>query len=182
MDLASLIESDEHLMLQVKQGSHPAFTELFQRYREPIYGYFRRRIADRVRAEDLAQETFLALLRAAARYEQRALFRTYLYAIAMNLLSAERRRSAKDQGKEAAEPSVTSDPDTTLWVRRAVEQLDPEQREVLLLREYEQLSYEEIAALLAVPVNTVRSRLFRARMAVKELLVRPHGVAVPARD
>src|SRR5580658_6125595 len=94
MDLASLIESDEQLMLQVKRGSHPAFTELFQRYREPIYGYFRRRITDRVRAEDLAQETFLALLKAAARYEQRALFRTYLYAIAMNLLSAERRRSA----------------------------------------------------------------------------------------
>jgi RNA polymerase sigma-70 factor (ECF subfamily) len=188
MDLASLTVSDEQLMLQVKQGSQPAFTELFERYREPIFGYFRRRIADRVRAEDLAQETFLALLKGAARYEQRALFRTYVYAIAMNLLLADRRRSVKDVGTESAEPSVTNDPDTTLWVRRAIEQMDPEQREVLLLREYEQLSYEEIAGLLAVPVNTVRSRLFRARMAVKELLVRPHaatcraaGSAVPTR-
>jgi RNA polymerase sigma-70 factor (ECF subfamily) len=186
MDFVSLIESDENLMLQVKQGSQPAFTELFQRYREPIYGYFRRRIADRVRAEDLAQETFLALLKGATRYEQRALFRTYLYAIAMNLLLAEKRRSAKDHGNESAEPSVSSDPDTTLWVRRAVEQMDAAQREVLLLREYEQLSYEEIAGLLSVPVNTIRSRLFRARMAVKELLVRPHAVAAgsvaPTRD
>jgi RNA polymerase sigma-70 factor (ECF subfamily) len=180
MDLASLTVSDENLMLQVKQGSQPAFTELFQRYRDPIYGYFRRRIADSVRAEDLTQETFLALLKSATRYEQRALFRTYLYAIAMNLLSADRRRSAKDRGTESAEPSAKNDPDTTLWVRRAVEQMDPEQREVLLLREYEQLSYEEIAALLTVPVNTVRSRLFRARLAVKELLVRPPTAAAGA--
>lgn len=164
-------EHDEQLMLQVKQGSQPAFTELFRRYREPVYGYFRRRLADPVRAEDLAQETFLALLKAAARYEQRALFRTYLYAIAMNLLSAERRKSFRERGSPLPEPSVENNPDTSMWVQRAVEQLDPEQREVLLLREYEQLSYEEIAELLKAPVNTVRSRLFRARMAMKELLV-----------
>jgi RNA polymerase sigma-70 factor, ECF subfamily len=175
MDLTGLLVSDEHLMLQVKQGSQPAFTELFQRYRDPIFGYFRRRIADPVRAEDLAQETFLALLKAASRYEQRALFRTYLYAIAMNVLSAERRRSAKERGTESAEPSVDGNQDNTLWVRRAVEQLDSAQREVLLLREYEQLSYEEIAGVLAVPVNTVRTRLFRARLAVKELLGSPRS-------
>lgn len=158
-------------MLQVKTGSEPAFTELFRRYRDPIYAYFRRRISDPVRSEDLAQETFLALLKAARRYEQRALFRTYLYAIAMNLLSAERRRAFKERGTESAEPSVESEPENAIWVRRAVGQLDPEQREVLMLREYEQLTYEEIAGLLGVPVNTVRSRLFRARMALKELLV-----------
>ena len=69
MEAAS--EHDEQLMLQVKQGSQPAFTELFRRYREPVYGYFRRRVSDPVRAEDLAQETFLALWKAASRYEQR---------------------------------------------------------------------------------------------------------------
>ncbi|SRR5579871_1078371 len=168
MDLTG---SDESLMLEVKQGSEPAFIALFERYARPIHGYFRRRMGDPQRAEDLAQETFLALLKGARRYERRALFRTYLYAIAMNLLSAERRRAAKDRGSTTDEPATSADPDAVLWVRRAVEQLDDQQREVLLLREYEQLSYEEIAGLLNVPVNTVRSRLFRARMAMKELLV-----------
>ena len=163
--------NDEQLMLDVKRGSQLAFTELFRRYRQPIYGFFRRRMSDTVRAEDLSQETFLAVLKGAKRYEPRALFRTYLYAIAMNLLSVERRKGARDHGSEAEEPSIETDHDTSLWVRRAVGQLHAEQREVLLLREFEQLSYEEIAGLLKIPVNTVRSRLFRARMAVKELLV-----------
>jgi DNA-directed RNA polymerase specialized sigma24 family protein len=70
---------------------------------------------------------------------------------------------------------------SALWVREALAQLDEEHREVLLLREYEQLSYAEIAALLALPVNTVRSRLFRARMALKELLV-PQSRSLGTRD
>jgi RNA polymerase sigma-70 factor (ECF subfamily) len=57
-----------------------------------------------------------------------------------------------------------------LWVRRAVEKLDPIDREILLLREFEQLSYAEIADLLELPLNTVRSRLFRARTALRDLL------------
>ena len=79
--------------------------------------------------------------------------------------------------EEASNPAATPDPDTGLWVRRAVARLDAEQREVLLLREYEQLSYAEMAAVLRVPVNTVRSRLFRARMALKDLLAPPRGAS-----
>ncbi len=168
--------SDEKLMLEFQQGSREAFTELFQRYREPMYGFFRRRLNHAARAEELAQETFVAVLRSAARYEPRALFRTYLYGIALNLLAAERRKSGRevndpDAPAEAAGSLAGNDPDAALWLRRAVEQLDSEQREVLLLREYEQLSYAEIAVVLRVPINTVRSRLFRARMALKDLLV-----------
>ncbi len=165
--------SDEQLMLEFQRGERVAFEELFCRYREPVYRFFRRRLSDLARAEDLAQETFVAVLRGAARYEPRALFRTYLYGIALNLLAAERRKRVHEsrQPEEAADPPVTADLDTGLWVRRAVAQLDREQREVLLLREYEQLSYAEIASLLLVPVNTVRSRLFRARLALKDFLV-----------
>lgn len=167
-----MLRSDEQLMLDLKAGSQPAFSELFGRYRAPLYGYFRRRMPDAVRAEDLTQETFLAVLKAAKRYEPRATFRTYLYAVAMNILSADRRKNRPEAGGEAAEPSASDDHDSAIWVRRAIGQLDPEQREILLLREFEELSYEEIAGLLDVPVNTVRSRLFRARLAVKELLVK----------
>ncbi len=121
------------------------------------------------RAEDLTQETFLAVIRAAERYEPTALVRTYLYSIAMNLLSAERRRIAKDSppGKESPEPATREASDSVLWIRQALDKLDDSEREILMLREYEQLSYAEIAELHSLPVNTVRSRLFRARMALK---------------
>ncbi len=76
--------SDERLILAFSQGSSEAFTELFSRYKQPIYGFFRRRVFESTQAEELTQETFVALLRAAARYEPRALFRTYLYAIGFN--------------------------------------------------------------------------------------------------
>lgn len=172
--------SDENLMLEFQRGSREAFTELFQRYREPIYGFFRRRLNHAARAEELAQETFVAVLRGVARYEPRAAFRSYLYGIALNLLAAERRKAGREFHRagdpvEASDPPAANDPDAALWVRRAVEQLDAGEREVLLLREYEQLSYEEIAGVLRIPVNTVRSRLFRARMALRELLVPQRG-------
>jgi RNA polymerase sigma-70 factor (ECF subfamily) len=162
--------TDEHLMLEFQRGSREAFTELFERYREPVYGFFRRRLRDSGRAEELAQETFLAVLRGAARYEPRASFRTYLYAIAFRQISGEWRRAKSEIPRVENEPAAQHDPGETLWLRHAVEQLDAAHREVLLLREYEQLSYDEIAVLLRIPVNTVRSRLFRARMELKALL------------
>src|SRR5260370_1811375 len=85
--------SDERLMLAFSQGSSEAFTELFHRYKQPVFGFFCRRLADPANAEELTQETFFALLRAAARYEPRALFRTYLYAIGFKILRAHRRQA-----------------------------------------------------------------------------------------
>ena len=166
--------TDEQLMLDFQRGSKEAFTELFARYREPIFGYFRRRLADAARAEELAQETFLAVLRAVTRYEPRALFRTYLYGIAVLQLAAERRKNAHQEAMPRSHPPNRPPPAIqrqAVAVRQALEKLAPDEREVLMLREYEQLSYAEIAALQRVPINTVRSRLFRARMALKELLV-----------
>jgi RNA polymerase sigma-70 factor, ECF subfamily len=163
---------DETLMLEFQKGSREAFEELFARYRGPLYGFFRRRLNGDQRAEDLMQETFLAVIRATARYEPRALVRTYLYGIAMNLVMAERRKQFRDApaGTMAAEPATENEPEAVLWIRQALAKLDESEREILMLREYEQLSYAEIAELVNVPVNTVRSRLFRARMALKECL------------
>ena len=167
--------SDEKLMLAFVQGSPEAFTELFRRYQQPIDGFFRRRISDPARAEELTQETFLALLRAANRYQPRALFRTYLYAVALKILRAHRRKVIF-RATFLGRPETIPDPgrqdatETGLWVRHAVSELEPIDREILLLREFEQLSYAEIADLLHLPINTVRSRLFRARTALKEQL------------
>jgi RNA polymerase sigma-70 factor (ECF subfamily) len=172
---ANSAASDEHLMLAFSKGSTESFTVLFSRYKQPIYGFFRRRVADPSHAEELAQETFFALLRAASRYEPRALFRTYLYAIALKILRAHRRKETfratfLGQRKTLPDPARQDATESGLWVRRAVEKLDPLDREILLLREFEQLSYAEVADLLDLPLNTVRSRLFRARTALRELL------------
>ncbi len=164
--------SDEALMQAFQSGSREAFEELFERYREPLYDFFRRRLESRERAEDLTQETFLAVIRATARYEPRATLRAYLYGIALNLVAAERRKGARNLSASdgATEAAVEEAPDEVFWVRQSVERLEPSEREILMLREYEELSYQEIAGLLRLPVNTVRSRLFRARMALREIL------------
>ena len=163
--------SDEALMLDFQRGSREAFEELFARYRGPILGFFRRRLETGERAEDLAQETFLALVRAASRYEPRAQFRTYLYGIALKLLANEHRKHRNAPSADANhEPVVEELPDKALWVRQSLAKLEGSEREILMLREYEQLSYLEIAEVLRMPLNTVRSRLFRARMALKNYL------------
>lgn len=175
-------QSDERLMLALRHGCSEAFTELFERYKQSVYGFFRRRVADSSRAEELTQETFLALLRAAGRYEPRALFRTYLYAIGFKILRADRRKTAFratffGHGLSGADPAGRDTTEAGLWVRRAVERLAPLDREIVLLREFEQLSYKEIADLLGLPLNTVRSRLFRARTALRELLEPSRSIA-----
>jgi RNA polymerase sigma-70 factor, ECF subfamily len=174
------MNTDEQLIAEFQAGSQPAFAELFERYREPVYRFFRRRLDHPARAEELAQECFMAVLRNAVRYEPRASFRSYLYGIAMRMIYAERRKAGRelseneklDERPGAAGDSATDD---GIWVRGALSQLPAEEREILMLREYEQLSYEEIATLMRLPANTVRSRLFRARLALKEQLV-------PAKD
>jgi RNA polymerase sigma-70 factor, ECF subfamily len=172
------VPSDEQLMVAFSCGSTDAFGELFSRYKQPLFGFFRRRVVDSALAEELTQETFLAILRAASHYEPSATFRTYLYAISFNILRANRRKAvlrtmffgAQSDGHEPAERSTI---DTVVLLRDAVSKLERVDREVLLLREFEELSYAEIAELLHLPLNTVRSRLFRARTALRELLAAP---------
>jgi RNA polymerase sigma-70 factor (ECF subfamily) len=175
---AASTTSDEQLMLAFSKGSSCAFDELFSRYKQPIYGFFRRRVAESTLAEELTQETFVALLRAASRYQPRALFRTYLYAIGFKILRTHRRKAAFratffGQRNSAPDPSKRDATESGLWVRRAVEKLEAMDREILLLREFEHLTYAEIADLLQLPLNTVRSRLFRARTALRNLLEPP---------
>ena len=163
--------SDEDLMLQFQNGSRDAFEELFARYRQPLYRFFRRRIPNDARADDLMQETFLAVIRAKVRYEPRSLVRTYLYAIALKQVSADRRwQSRRPETSILGQEASTTQGETPIWVQQALGKLEEMDREILMLREFEELSYAEIAKLLHLPLNTVRSRLFRARLALKTLL------------
>ena len=165
--------TDDQLIRDVRGGSRQAFEALFERYRGPIWQFFRRRVPEAARAEELAQDTFVALLEGAHRYGARTAFRAYLFGIAYNVLSADRRKAGhrRSDPLDFEPPSDPHDPDTGLWVRRALAQLHEDDREILMLREYNELSYQEIAALRQLPLNTVRSRLFRARMALKAALV-----------
>ena len=176
-------ESDEQLMLAFSKGSPEAFTELFERYKQPLFGFFRRRVADPALAEELTQEAFLAVLRAGARYQPRALFRTYLYAIGFKIMRANRRKAAfrvafLGRAAGSLEPGVKSACEAEVSLRHAMGKLDRIDREILLLREFEELRYAEIADVLNLPLNTVRSRLFRARVALRDLLAAPATNAV----
>jgi RNA polymerase sigma-70 factor, ECF subfamily len=133
--------SDEQLILALRDGSEAAFTILFHRYKQPIFGFFSRRVADSARAEELTQETFIALFRAASRYEPRALFRTYLYAIAFRILRSDRRKSIfraafSGSPKSGVPAAVSSHTEGSLWIRRVLAKLDPTDREIVMLREY----------------------------------------------
>jgi RNA polymerase sigma-70 factor, ECF subfamily len=154
------------------------------RYKQPLFGFFRRRVADPAQAEELTQDTFFAVIRASSRYEPRALFRTYLYAIAYKILRAYRRKTALRAtllGVEIGprQPALECPSDAELLLRQGVAKLERVDREILLLREFENLSYAEIAGLLNLPLNTVRSRLFRARLALRDMLAAPAPKSSP---
>lgn len=170
--------TDEQLMVAFARGSSDAFTSLFERYQQPLFGFFRRRVLDPAQAEELTQETFLAVLRAGSRYQACALFRTWLYVIGFSILREHRRKTAfratfwRSQ-PEDFEPFAESTLDAEVQLRQAVQKLDIVDRKILMLREFEQLSYAEISDLCRIPLNTVRSRLYRARTALHDLLAAP---------
>jgi RNA polymerase sigma-70 factor (ECF subfamily) len=171
-------QTDEQLMVAFVRGQTDAFNQLFERYRQPLFGFFRRRLSNPSQAEELAQETFLAVLRGTARYQATALFRTWLYAIGFKILRTHRRKAAframfSASASAHRDPAAPGDLDHDLLIRDTVRKLDRIDREVLMLREFEQLTYAEIASLLCVPINTVRSRLFRARTELRNLLTSP---------
>jgi len=172
------VQTDEQLMVAFVRGKTDAFNQLFERYKLPMFGFFRRRLYDPSQAEELTQETFLAVLRGTARYQPTALFRTWLYAIGFRILRTHRRKAAfravfLGSAPAHRDPAAPGNLDNDLLIRDTVRKLDRIDREVLMLREFEQLTYTEIAALLRVPVNTVRSRLFRARSELRNLLMSP---------
>jgi RNA polymerase sigma-70 factor (ECF subfamily) len=166
------VTSDDDLMRAARSGSREAFEALFERYRTLIWRFFRRRTPDAEVAAELSQDVFVALIQRARQYEPRGSFRSYLFGIAFNVLLAWRRKSGRTSAwpVDFDPPGETPDLSAVLWVRQALAELDESDREILMLREYEALRYDEIAAALDLPLTTVRTRLFRARLALKAKL------------
>jgi len=166
--------TDEQLMQALAQGDRAGFDELFLRYRQRIYAFYRRRTLDQSRAERLNTRD---LSRAAACRRPVPTASTLPDLSFCHRLSNSWLRAAK--GRDSSIfflPNVNTEPTRIepraeiLWLKQGLSRLEKSDRELMMLREFEQLSYAEIAELLRLPINTVRSRLFRARMALREKL------------
>lgn len=179
-------------------GERDAFGEIVARWQDRIYAAVYRMTGDADLARDLAQDTFLKAWSNLRSFQGGAALGTWLHSIALNQVRSEmRKRAAQKRGAPrsldagrggddegaidpadaapGAEDRAASREHVAL-LRRAVAELDPDSREVIVLREFQDQSYEEIAAAVGVPVGTVRSRLFRAR---EELRRRLEGKVLP---
>lgn len=192
-------ETDEQLMRRFQRGEARAFEQLMHRHRTPVYAFLLRLTGERTRAEDLAQETFLRLVKGAAAWEPRAAVRTWLFTIARNLAADGARRQAlratvplddPDPAEERPRhqpPAAGPAPDEAADAARlrprleaALASLPEAQREVFLLREHAGLSFAEIAEATGVNENTAKSRLRYALLALRERLAADGIVAAGA--
>lgn len=171
-DQDSLLDNFElELIAQAQQGDRHAFSELVRQYRKGVVNVVFRMCGDSELAEDMAQETFIRAWQNLPKYQPRSPFRNWLYRIASNATMDVMRREKDtvdvdthtllDSGK-GLEASVEAK-DRTAIVQQAVLSLPASSRSVLVLREYEGLSYKEISDTLGIPIGTVMSRLNYAR-------------------
>ena len=184
-------DPDAALMLRVKQGDVAAFTALVEKFKQPVLNMVSRTLRDDTEAEDLAQNVFVQVWKSAARYESTAKFSTWLFTIVRNLCLNEIRRRSRhpaesldaphpeqeDQPKHQFEDvKLVSPPDTLLRdelvakVGEAIAALPENQRTALLLCRQDELSYEEIAAVLGCSVSATKSLIHRGRETLKERL------------
>jgi RNA polymerase sigma-70 factor (ECF subfamily) len=178
------IGDDAQLVDRLRRGDPRAFEELVIAHQHRVFGVAFRMLGSRAEAEEAAQEVFLRAHRAIADFCGDAKLSTWLYAIASRLClnrlaSGERRLLREGEETLARIPSGHASPADELErserdaaLHRAIAELSDERRLVVVLRDLEGLSYEEIAAALDLELGTVRSRLHRARLDLKEKLER----------
>lgn len=172
-----MTESDAVLLKLAAQGDGAAFQKLVDRHAAGLLRLACGLVGNRSDAEDVVQETFLGAFKAAGTFEGRSTVRTWLGQILVRQAAA-LRRSRRTRQALALEENVLANTGTSRSVqvdRREdvmvmLQRLSPEHREVIVLREFEQMSYDEIASALGVPRGTVESRLHRARAELRSLL------------
>lgn len=185
---------DRELVAAAKGGERSAFDELVVRHQDKVFNMSYRILGDREEALDCSQEIFLSAYRGLQRFDDKARFGTWLYRITVNRCRDQIRRrgfrkytrpisldaAGPDQESEGGlEPAArestplerASTDERTRLVNAALQELPGDAREILLLRDLQGLSYEEVAEILEVPIGTVRSRLSRARGLLRERLL-----------
>jgi RNA polymerase sigma-70 factor, ECF subfamily len=182
-----MAESDEKLMRRTQEGDLAAFGELFDRHQPSVYAYLVRFLGDATLAEDVVQEVFLRVWRYRHSFDPSQRFTPWIYGIARRTALTEAGRAYRD---ELSLDQLAADHEATAAevaggglrngmaqelalreeVRRALQELPADQRSCLILREYEQRSYQEIGVILECTPENARVMAFRARRALRALL------------
>lgn len=179
--------TDEELIARFQGGDIYSFEQIVFRYKDPLINYIFHFLGDRIDAEDVVQETFLRVYRNKHLYRNVAKFSTWIYTIAGNLAKTELRRrrrrkifSLSQMGYENRDYEITDTvptPDGLVdgemnenFIRKEIEALPLKFREVVVLRDIQEFSYEEISSILKIPIGTVKSRVNRGRMRLQKKL------------
>jgi RNA polymerase sigma-70 factor (ECF subfamily) len=190
--------TDEQLLLAVQSGDTDSLGTLVLRWEQPLFRFAYRILLRQEDARDVCQETFLRILKKCHRFKKGSRFSTWMYQIALNLCRDQLRRRRRwglllaenrelDEGLAAAPPddSTGGDPsrhveqrEQSAAVMRALKQIPREQREGVVLKEYEGLKFKEIAEILSCPESTVKSRMYYGLNGVRAALVRD-GITSP---
>ena len=160
-------------MAQAARGDAGAFHELVDRHADRLFRLAVSLVGNSADAEDVLQETLIGAFRALSGFEGRASVKTWLTRILVNQAAHFRRRKRATGPIPETQPATAdraAGSEAKIDVQAAIQQLSPEHRQVIVLRELEQMSYEEIATVLDLPQGTVESRLNRARTALREKL------------
>ena len=185
-------EADAAAMTRLRDGDDLALNELMTRWQQPLANYLARFCGNEATALDLAQDTFVRVHEARARYDTRGKFATWLYTIAGNLARNSHRWQQRhptvsldaptdENGGTLAThlPDAASAPDASAEegeraaaVRAAISELPEDQRSIVLMSEYEDRSHADIAAVLGCTAKAVETRLYRARQTLREKLLR----------
>ena len=179
---------DHRLIRDCLQGQTNAFGELVQRYQDRLYNTVYRLLDNAEDARDVVQDAFLSAYQSLDSFKGDSLFFTWLYRIAVNAAFSLKRkqratlsiyRGEEGGGHEPHDPSLTSQPDHALEsadeerrIQQALNRLSPEHRVVLIMKDMEGQKYDIMAEVLGVPIGTIRSRLHRARMELREIILR----------
>ena len=173
------VSLDDEAMRRVAGGDTTALALLFDRHKTRLFGFLYHLVGDRALAEDLLGETFLRVYQARSRYRPGTGFLPWLFTIARNLALGElRRRGAQNRAcdrltrqiSEAADERAPEWDETREQVRAALHTLPEDQRTALVLKEYQELSYREIAQVLGCSEEAARARTYRARVALRTAL------------
>ncbi len=180
--------TDEELILAFQNGDRDAYNHIVNRYKDRLTNFLYRFTYDIVSAEDLAQDTLLKVYINKDSYKEIAKFSTWIYTIASNLAKTELRKikrrktytisdlSTDDREFVLHQPDVESfeDEEDTLVsgeiLQKCLNSLDNEFKNIIILRDIQELSYDEISKILKIPLGTVKSRINRGRFKLKDLL------------
>lgn len=181
MSSSATPEPEIEWMARIRDGDMEAFRCLVEAHQARVVGTISKMLGSDAEAEDLAQQVFIRIWKSAPRYRPTAKFTTWLFRITRNLVFNElrRKRHFVDQADEMPEPAERRDqePDKVLMegelqsaIQNAIDQLPESQRLAIIMRRYEGMAYEEIAAVMGTTVPAVKSILFRARAELRERL------------